>query len=193
MSTESLYQIWARLKSAGYETDKNSVHSYIPVYEEILAPHRENAKNVLEVGLFKGHSLRMWEQYFTLANVHGIDCSETPHGGMADLRPMIAEGYHKIHIMDATNPDKVKQEFGQMLFDVIIEDCNHSVVQQLELYKVFSQYLSPNSIYIIEDIENIDESRSIFENIDESKNVTIIDNRAIKNRFDDVLVIITNK
>ena len=31
--------------------DRNTTHSYIEVYEEILAPYRKKAKNILEIGL----------------------------------------------------------------------------------------------------------------------------------------------
>lgn len=185
----SLKNIFETLQKQEFETDKGSVHSYIDVYEEILAPYRNTAKNVLEIGLFKGNSLRMWQQYFDCP-VYGIDCDETPHDGMADLRGMINSGEFNIKIFDATDSDKVDFHLYGMKFDVIIEDANHQLSQQLEMYKIFKEYLAPGGIYIIEDIENIDESRTAFENIDAEKTVTILDRRSILNRFDDVLVII---
>lgn len=187
MST--LKNIFETLQQQGFETDKGSVHSYIDVYEILLEPYRKTAINVLEIGLFKGNSLRMWQQYFE-GHVFGVDCDETPHDGMADLRGMIASGDFNIKIFDATNAELVKQHFGEMKFDVIIEDANHQLSQQVEMYNIFKEYLAPGGIYIIEDIDNIDETASVFENIDNSKTVTILDRRNILNRFDDVLVII---
>lgn len=35
-------------------TDKNTVHSYIDLYEKLLHSQKESAKNVLEVGIYKG-------------------------------------------------------------------------------------------------------------------------------------------
>ena len=186
---ETLQQIWRKLADEGYETDKGSVHSYISVYEEILSPYRDTAKNILEIGLFNGHSLRMWNEYFTKADVHGIDCSDQPHGGMADLRPMIEEGWN-IHILDAENADKVKEVFGGMEFDVIIDDAGHHKEQQEVLYSVFKSYLKRDGIYIIEDIQDIDYNKRDFETIDRNKSVEIVDRRHINGRFDDVLVII---
>lgn len=188
-----LRSIWNKMYANGVETDKGSVHSYIDVYEELLLPYREKANKVLEIGIFKGNSMRMWEQYFTKAEVHGADCSDQPHGGMADLRPMIAEGSHFIHIMDATSELDIQKEFRGMLFDVIIDDGNHNVMSQLRSYELLSKFLTDGGIYIIEDIENIDETRPLFEKIDSTKNIEILDRRAVKNRFDDVMVIIKNK
>ena len=188
-----LQSIWLRLYAMGYETDKGSVHSYIPVYEELLAPYKETATKVLEIGLFKGNSLRMWEQYFTNAEVIGIDCDELPHGGLGDLRPIMAEAGHNIFIMDALDEEQVSKAFRNTLFDVVVEDAGHHLEQQIDLYKMYKPYLRKGAIYIIEDIQDIDATREQFENIDPDKKVTIIDNRKVRPRYDDVLVIIQDK
>lgn len=174
------------------ETDKDSIHSYGEVYEKLLAKYQD-CENVLEIGIYKGGSLKVWERYFPHANVHGIDCDEQPHGGMADLRPMIASGKHNIHIMDATNQYEVAKKFEGVKFDVIVEDASHDVTQQVELYNLWKNYLSPNGIYIIEDVQYIDQDRHQFENLDSEKNIEILDRRQIKGRYDDVQIIIRNK
>lgn len=186
---QSLQQIW---DESPLKSDKGDLHSYLGVYEEILAPYRETAKNVLEIGLFNGYSLLMWEKYFS-GKVYGIDCSDRPHDGLADLRPLIQEGTHNISIIDAENALEVSKLFMGYKFGVIIEDAGHHIEQQLKLYHVFKPYLSENSVYIIEDIQNIDATRHLFENIDTDKKVTILDRRRVNGRYDDMLVIIQNK
>ncbi len=172
--------------------DKQTQHTYIEVYEEILKPYRETAKNFLEIGLFSGQSLRMWEQYFK-GKCYGIDCSELPCGGLQDLRPMIAEGTHNIFIMDGTKKDDIEKNFKGIMFDVIIDDGSHNLEHQLASYKHLKSHLAPEGIYIIEDIQDIDKDKVIFEGIDVNKRIEILDRRKIKNRYDDVLVIITDK
>jgi hypothetical protein len=188
----TLQEIYEDLKSQGFETDKGSVHSYIEVYEEILSPYRETAKHILEIGVFQGNSLRMWSHYFK-GTVYGVDCDIKPHGGLADLTGMIETGFYNIEIFDATNPELVKEHFGSIKFDVIVEDASHSIEQQVELYNLYKNYLTDNGIYIIEDIQDLDKDRNVFENLDNSKEITILDRRNIKNRYDDVLVIIKDK
>lgn len=190
---ETLQEIWADLKAACHETDKGSIHSYIDVYATELGKYRGTAKNVLEVGLFNGASMRMWEQYFTNAKIFGIDCDEQPHGGLADLRPMIAEGTHNIYIGDAESPVDIERFFKGIKFDVIIEDAGHHIEQQLQIYKILKPYLNDGAIYLIEDIQDIYATKFILENIDHEKEVTILDRRNIKHRYDDVLVIIKDK
>ncbi len=195
MTQPSLREIYA--KYAGVDchsgSDKGSVHSYIDVYETLLAPYRACLRT-LEIGIMTGHSLRMWEEYFHVAGarpwtgergVHGVDLCDRPHGGIADLRPMIAEGTHRINLLDATDEWKVFDHFGGCTFDVIIEDAGHSLEQQLLLYSVWKKYLAPDGLYVIEDVDRLDEVRGSFERIGGK----IIDLRGVKGRFDDVLVV----
>lgn len=190
---ESLQEIWQRLKEQGHETDKGSVHSYLPVYEKLLAPYREAALNVLEIGIFNGASIRMWAEYFTKANIYGIDCSETPHDGMADLKPLIieilnSEPYDKLFnthvcIFNAEDEKEVEKRFKGTKFDVIIEDAGHEINQQLNLYSIWKHYLAEGGIYIIEDVQDIDKDRERF------GDGIVVDLRGMKHRYDDVLII----
>lgn len=190
---ETLQQIWQRLADSGHETDKGSVHSYIDVYEKLLKPYRETAKNVLEIGLLEGHSFKMWQQYFTTAQVYGVDCDDQPLGGRFDLRPLIEVNYDKIRIMDASNIDDVAFRFGRIPLDVVIEDANHDISQQIKIYNAIKPCLAKGAIYIIEDIQDVDKTRHLFEEIDQEKDVMILDLRENKGRYDDCLVILTDK
>ena len=163
---KQLKEIWQEL------SDKGSVHSYVDAYEQILKPYRETAMNVLEIGLFNGNSLRMWEQYFTNASVHGIDCDEQPHGGMADLRPMILSGKHNIHILDGTSEEQVDKEFAGVKFNVVWDDGSHLLETQLQ---------------------TINKDKWVFDLMSSAFDVQVIDLRSVKGRYDDCLIIIKNK
>lgn len=186
----TLIELYHKHKNGDWP-DKNSVHSYIPVYEEILAPYRHTAKNVLEIGLMSGESLRMWTEYFK-GQVYGIDCDWKPHGGLADLRQCARDGYN-VCIGDAANQKDIYRCFEGMLFDVVIEDAAHNIEQELDIYTTLKPYLNKGAIYVVEDVQNIDETRELFENIDVEKQITILDRRNVKGRYDDVLVIIKDK
>jgi hypothetical protein len=188
---KTLLEIYNNHKKGDWP-DKNSVHSYIPIYEEILAPYRYTAKNILEIGLMSGESLRMWTDYFS-GKVYGMDCSETPIDGLADLRPIIAEGKHNVCIGDAGSATDIEKFFSGIKFDVIIEDSTHNIEDQLRMYAVLKPYLNKNSLYIVEDVQSIDETKHLFENIDPEKKVEILDRRHAKGRYDDVIVIIKDK
>lgn len=181
---DTLAQIYARQKAEGCASDKGDVHSYISIYEDFLAPYRATAKRVLEIGLFRGHSLRMWEQYFIGAEVYGVDCSDQPHGGMADLRPMIAEGAHRIEIFDAENEAEVDRRFPGITFDIVIEDAGHHLDQQLKLRDIFETRITAGGLYVVEDLQS-EAAIAAFR----ARDFEIIDLRAVKNRYDDVLAV----
>jgi len=180
---KTLQEIYLKHKKGDWP-DKGSVHSYIEVYEKLLAPYRFTAKNILEIGLMSGESLRMWNEYFS-GMVYGMDCSIKPVDGLADLSGVIAEGYN-VFLADASNPITVRPLLNKLRFDVIIEDANHDLPQQIKIWETMKPYLSGNAIYIIEDIQDIDNTRKFYEQMGGE----IIDRRHIKNRYDDVLVII---
>lgn len=193
----TLLEIYNKHKKGDWP-DKNDTHSYVPVYEEIFAPYRITALNVLEIGLMSGESLRMWQEYFnndlrsTHCNVYGIDCDVKPINGLADLTQAINDGL-KVCIGDAESEKDIKYFFEGIKFDVVIEDATHNILQQVKIYNVLKPYLNEYAIYIIEDVQSIDTTKDFFENIDSEKQITILDRRHIKNRYDDVLVIITDK
>ncbi len=167
------------------KSDKGDVHSYLPVYEELLAPYREYSKNVLEIGLFNGASLLMWEKYFLNANVYGVDCDTKPHDGLADLMPLINEKTHNIFIRNAENKEHLASFLEYVFLDVVIEDANHSIEQQIKIYENIKPYMHEGGIYIIEDIQDIDKDKDVFIKMGGE----IIDLRKNKGRYDDVLVI----
>lgn len=187
----TLQEIYLKHK-VGDWPDKNSTHSYIPIYEEILAPYRTTAKNILEIGLMSGESLRMWDEYFS-GDVYGIDCSLKPVDGKADLTQAIADGL-KISIGDATSKGDIDKFYKGMKFDVIIEDANHDRQQQIDIYFALKSYINDGGIYIIEDIQDIDPFRrqfaTIFNYMSHRTNLEIIDRRRVKGRYDDVIAII---
>lgn len=182
---KQLQAIWDEMP---LKSDKGNIHSYIPVYEEILAPYRHTAKNILEIGLFNGASMLLWEQYFTNAKVHGIDCDDQPHGGLADLRPMIAEGTHNVHIMDGSSEDQVEKEFGETKWDVVIDDSNHLMVSQIKTVQIFKSKMNKGGIMVIEDPQELDKDRQVY--LAMHDNVEIVDLRNVKGRYDDGLIIL---
>jgi hypothetical protein len=192
-SLVEIYQTYMSRDPHGPGTgDKGTVHSYIEVYEDLFAPYRSTAKNFLEIGVLAGSSIRMWTDYFSNSKVHGVDVDDRPLNGLFDLRPMVDEGYH-LSFFDASLSDEVEKHFQGVVFDVIIDDASHFIQHQLDNYRNFRPHLSKGGIYVIEDVADIDTHRSLFENLDPTKHIRILDRRGVKGRFDDVLVVLTDK
>ena len=71
----SLQEIYGELVEQGYRSDKGARHSYIEYYESLLAPYRRPGARLLEIGVFEGESLRLWQAYFSEGEVVGLDIS----------------------------------------------------------------------------------------------------------------------
>jgi hypothetical protein len=182
----TLQEIYLKHKKGAWP-DKGDVHDYITVYEEILSPYRYTAKNILEIGLMSGESLKMWTEYFS-GTVYGMDCSETPIDGLADLRPIISENKYNICIGDATSAEDIEKHFGGMEFSIVYDDGNHITSCQVETFNLLKGKMAKGSLYIIEDPENLDRDKNCYLSLHD--NVEILDRRATKNRFDNALILI---
>ena len=51
------------------KTDKNTIHSYLGLYQSLLEKKKDTAKNVLEVGIWMGGSIKLWSDFFLARGV----------------------------------------------------------------------------------------------------------------------------
>ena len=163
------------------ESDNGTVHSYIEFYEGILFPYRNKKINLLEIGIWKGGSLLMWDEYFSKAKIFGIETSEFkwPDSEVKKNIEVIQGDGSSSEILNNSKLKNVK-------FDIIIDDANHNIKQQQDIFNVFYKRLKKNGLYIIEDVEN---QLSALKLVNMGDNGVIIDRRKVKQRFDDLLVI----
>lgn len=171
-------------------TDKNSLHSYLPVYEYKLAPRRESVKRVLEIGVQRGGSMKLWAEYFPNAEIWGMDVQE----GI----PSCCVGNPRIKILQANAYDvNVVNEFTKhtIQFDVIIDDGPHTLESMVFFTKYYTQLLAPGGVMICEDIPSHDWIEAIHACTPAKfkKYAEWYDLRSIKQRYDDILYVIDHK
>ena len=128
-----------------YRTDKCSMeHNYLDKYSFFLEKFRSCSFRFLELGIFRGASLRMWQEYFPHAEIYGVDISEQC-GQYTDER---------IHIIqaDLSNLDQVLR-LKEIRPQVIIDDASHIVSHQLLALFTLFDVLPSGGVYILEDLE----------------------------------------
>jgi len=54
-------------------TDKNTLHSYLDIYQTLFNNKKNTAKNILEIGIYRGGSIKLWSEFFINAKIYGID------------------------------------------------------------------------------------------------------------------------
>lgn len=135
-----------------HHTDKGSHHfkgvTYLHIYEIFLRRFRNNVNfNILELGVKKGASLRMWRDFFPRGEIYGLDL---------DSKCKQYED-NRIHIEIGHQDDKKvleKLTKKAKAFDVILDDCSHLNSLTIASFNFLWPYVKPNGYYIIEDLRN---------------------------------------
>jgi hypothetical protein len=124
--------------------DKGSPsHNYAEKYDQILSHLRKKITNVMEIGVFRGASLKVWEEYFPNAIINGVDI---------DPECKISEsGRIKISIADQGNETQLKELEKLGPFDLIIDDGSHIWKHQILTFKTLFPFIKRGGIYIVED------------------------------------------
>jgi cephalosporin hydroxylase len=169
-------------------TDKNTVHSYLPLYQTLLERKKETAKNVLEVGIYHGGSIKLWSDFFTNATVYGLDIMNNT---------LVWEGIQnndKIKLYtsyDAYDEITFKLNFlcKGIKFDFMLDDGPHSLDSMKKFIKLYSQIMTDDGILIIEDVQSFDWIEILKNEVPEhlQKYIKVYDLRSNKNRYDDIV------
>jgi len=124
--TKSLSEI-SRL----FDTDKGpGIHNYTPIYEPYFEPIRTRPIRFLEIGVFKGGSMKMWETYFPAADLHFVDLTAVHMIYNMSSRSTL-------HILDQSNQTALNEFAAQIgQFDVIIDDGGHKMEEQIKTFEV---------------------------------------------------------
>ena len=167
-------------------TDKDTIHSYIETYDKVFAPLQDNARTVLEIGIFSGAFLEILAVYFKNTHIYGIDID------LSNLR--FGKDNPRIHIyeMNGTDSDSIKK-LGIDSFDLIIEDGSHIPNEQVATFSNFAPLISPGGLYIMEDINSstLSALRPRLTQIAKANRMDfeIIDLRYVKGRYDDICMV----
>ena len=97
--------------------------SLLRAYEPFLAPLRDAAFELLEIGVGDGASLRLWADYFPRATIVGLDVRRLALGGLPDRCTL----RHGSQSDLATLHDLVRAH----RFRVIIDDGSHVSADQI--------------------------------------------------------------
>lgn len=128
-----------------YNSDKSSLgHNYMPFYERILP---ENPASILEIGILKGNSMRVWKEYFPNTKLYGLDLFQADPipdiEGVSWFKGSQSDEHILYHIRNDIRPQ------------IIIEDASHNCIAHWA--SLFS-LISCCEMYIIEDLHTCENS-----------------------------------
>jgi len=120
--------------------------NYGPIYDRHFADYRELPINILEIGVLKGGSMRLWEKYFPKANIYGIDIDEECQQYESDRT--------KIFIGDQGDVSFLRNIKAKIpRIDIIIDDGSHRAKDQKITFEEMYYHLKTPGVYLVEDIE----------------------------------------
>ena len=123
-------------------TDKYWVHGYTKIYDKEIAHLRNRKKiKILEIGVKRGMSLKLWKDYFKNATVYGIDIDEK-----TKVLP------YPIFIGSQNDVNFLKDVGKSGPFDLIVDDGSHIPKDQLASFNTLWPFVTSKGYYVIEDM-----------------------------------------
>jgi hypothetical protein len=95
-----------------------------------------------------GASLRMWRDYFPNATIYGVDINRNAVAEANDPPRIITK-----HIDDG---------YAYPKFDLVVDDGSHDPDDQLKYFELLRLSMAPNSLYIIEDVDEYSLKQNIL-------------------------------
>jgi hypothetical protein len=177
-------------------TDKNTIHSYLDLYEKKFHDKKNKAKNVLEIGIgpyknSNGGSIKLWHDYFVNANVYALDVLHIDNV-WDDIKNN--DRIKLVTSTDAYNEDFFNNHFlyKNMKFDVLLDDGPHTLESMKQFITLYTNVMAEDGILVIEDVQHIDWIQELAKVVPEhlKRYIEVYDLRHMKQRYDDIVFVI---
>ena len=131
------------------QNDGRLIHKwkhYFEIYDRHFSRFRGSPVNIVEFGVSQGGSIQMWKHYFgDNAKIYGIDINQNCK--------QFEEAAVKIFIGDQEDRRFLQSVARQVpAIDILIDDGGHTMRQQIATFEELFPYVSPNGVYLIEDL-----------------------------------------
>jgi hypothetical protein len=129
--------------------DKGTVyyeaHSYTTTYEKYIPRHKKIT--MLEIGVWKGDSIRMWNKYNEKIDLYAIDINPGVTSHFTGIENV------SLHIGNQSDLILIDDIFKSVeTFDVVVDDGSHNYHDIFVSYLAIFPKLKNGSIYFIEDL-----------------------------------------
>ena len=139
-----------------YGCDKAVKHNYHTVYEPEFDTIRNESINILEVGVFKGDSVRAWLEFFPNATIYGIDIFTRVKPEDIDVLQHERVKWLKADSTNIAVRDQIKKEWPRIRFDIIIDDGLHTPDANAKTLHNLFPLMKKTGRFYVEDVWPLD-------------------------------------
>lgn len=138
-----------------HKCDKSKKHQYDVVYEKYFDQDKE--LKILEVGIFRGESMKAHLEYLPKATLYGIDLFDRIKPEYIPVLEDPRVNWISSSSMAEELPDLIREKWGDIKFDIIIDDGAHwPEANRLTLHNL-KDFLKDDGVYFIEDVWPIED------------------------------------
>jgi cephalosporin hydroxylase len=196
----TLREIIAKYDINGHEkdggTDKDTFHSYIELYERLLAPFVDKAITLVEIGIQYGGSMLLWQDYLPKAqfvfvdNVNSIHPKIIEHVDQERVTILFQEAYD---FRGADDVCSIAESGPSGGIDFIIDDGPHTLQSQINFLELYLPWINKGGIALIEDVQDVQWFASLeaeVEKLGSEFAFERVDLRGVKGRYDDLVFVV---
>ena len=136
-----------------YQCDKGTLkHHYYKEYEPYFESVRNDPINILEIGTYKAASTEAFHEYFPNGTIYTIDIfARTTPKDLNILKSGRVE-WLKWDSTDASLGKKIKEQWGDVKFDFIIDDGAHWPEANRLTFENCIPFMKEDGTYFVEDV-----------------------------------------
>jgi len=175
-----------------FDTDKNSRHFYLEVYDELFKPYKYSSGNLLEIGVSHGGSVQLWHEYFPNINIVGIDIYTPTDPQLLEMCSLRFKGHFAVDAYTSKMITTLVHKYTR--FNIIIDDGPHTMESQIFSVLHYSTLIEFGTL-IIEDVNrsHIEKIMEAAYQLPRAYSLTTIDKNSSRRtsiHSDDCLVIL---
>jgi hypothetical protein len=145
-------------------TDKYDLGYFDAFYDRIL---RRDVASLLEIGIYRGDSIRLWHEMFPTAEIYAVDvvpCDAL--GGLARVKQLTGDAYTAGFVAQLPT------------FDVMIDDGPHTFASMCFFIQHYLPKLNPGGVMVVEDIIDPRWTPGLLALIPDGYEVEVVDMRS---------------
>ena len=175
-------------KETDFITDKGGLHAYVEgFYEKEFSRFKDESITLIEIGVNHGGSMRLWNEYFTNAEIYGLDICKTDVADFLEYYPK----YSNLHYM-ITNAYDYEVSKTLPEYDIFIDDGPHTIQTQILSLDLYLNKMKHNGVFVIEDVQQYHELVMLKNHVNDNYpefSCELYDLREMKGRYDDMIFV----